>query len=69
MLTTCSVTPALLSREEAAAYLGVKPQTLAIWGMTQRYGLPHIKVGRLVKYRKRELDAFLDRRTVGGAAE
>ncbi len=35
----------LLSREEAAAYLGVAVQTLAIWKSTKRYGLPFVKIG------------------------
>lgn len=59
--------PQLLTRDQAAEYLGIAPQTLAIWAMTGRYGLPVIKVGRLCKYRRRDLDAFLERRTVGGA--
>ena len=55
--------PALLTREEAAARLGVKAQTLAVWASTGRYSLPFIKVGRLVKYRQADLDAFLIGRT------
>lgn len=54
----------LLNREEAAAYLGLAPQTLAIWKVTGRYSLPVVKVGRLTKYRRSDLDAFLNRRTV-----
>ena len=41
----------LLSRREAAELLGVKPQTLAAWHITGRYGLPLVKVGRSVRYR------------------
>ena len=41
----------LLSRAEAAAYLGVAKQTLAIWACTKRYELNYVKIGRLVKYR------------------
>ena len=55
----------LLSRKEAAAYLGVAAETLAIWHCTGRYGLPIVKVGRLAKYRKQDLDAFITKRTVG----
>ena len=54
----------LLSRRDAADYLGVTEQTLAIWKCTGRYNLPCIKVGRLVKYRKSDLDKFLISRTV-----
>lgn len=51
----------LLTRREAAAYLGVSEQTLAIWKCTGRYNLPYLKVGRLVKYEVADLEAFLKR--------
>ena len=53
----------LLSRRQAAEYLGVKENTLAIWACNKRYSLPVIKVGRLCKYRLSDLDKFLDERT------
>jgi|GEM_PF-6305131 len=40
-----SVRSELLTRREAAAYLGVSEQTLAIWKCTGRYNLPYIKIG------------------------
>jgi excisionase family DNA binding protein len=49
---------------EASAYLGVAVSTLSIWRNTKRYPLPYIKVGRLVRYRKSDLDAFMASRTV-----
>ena len=58
----------LLNRSEAAAYLDLKPQTLACWASTRRYNLRFVKVGRCVRYRKRDLDAFLEARTVGASA-
>jgi hypothetical protein len=54
----------LLSRKEAAEYLGVKEITLAIWKSTQRYPIPIVKVGRLVKYRFGDLLEFVENRTV-----
>jgi len=54
----------LLSRKEAAEFLGVKIITLAIWKSTRRYSIPTVKVGRLVKYRLTDLLAFVERRTV-----
>jgi excisionase family DNA binding protein len=56
----------LRSRREAANYLGVAPQTLAVWACTKRYHLPLIKIGRHVKYRQSDLDAFIERNTYGG---
>lgn len=53
----------LVSRREAAHYLGVAPQTLAVWACTQRYYLPLVKIGRHVKYRQSDLDAFIARNT------
>jgi len=58
----------LLTPPEAAAYIGVTENTLSVWRCVGRYAIPYIKSGRLVKYRKSALDAFLDRRTVGGGA-
>lgn len=49
----------LLSRTEAANYLGIKPQTLAVWASTKRYELAYVKVGSCVRYSKPDLDAFI----------
>jgi len=57
-------TPHLLSRKEAADFLGVREDTLAVWKSTQRYQIPVVKVGRLVRYRLSDLIDFIDRRTV-----
>ena len=58
----------LLSRKEAAEYLGVKPQTLAAWHITGKYGLPVVKVGRSVRYRIADLERWLESRTVGATS-
>ena len=49
----------LMSRKEAADYLGVKEQTLACWATNKRYALPYIKIGRLVKYKREDLEQFI----------
>ena len=54
----------LLSRQEAAAILGVKVDTLAVWLSTRKYDLPVVKVGRLARYRYSDLLDFIERRTV-----
>ncbi len=56
----------LLTRKQAAKYLGVSEQTLAVWKCTKRYALPVVKVGRLAKYRKSDLDDFITGRIWGG---
>ena len=53
------MTSNLMSRVEAAKYLDLQPQTLAVWASTKRYNLPYIKVGRSVKYSKTALDQFI----------
>lgn len=55
----------IYTRAEAATYLGVKVSTLAVWSCTGRYDLPMIKVGRLARYRKADLDRWLETRSCG----
>ena len=59
----------LLTPPEAAKYLGVTVNTLSVWRCVGRYNIPYIKVGRLVKYRKSALDAFLKERTYGDSLQ
>lgn len=50
----------LLTRKQAADFLGVKETTLAHWKCTGRYNLPSVKIGRLVKYRVSDLEQFIE---------
>ncbi len=50
----------LLDRKSAAKYLCVSPGTLAVWDCTKRYDLKPIKVGRAVRYRRSDLDQFIN---------
>lgn len=59
-------TDPLYSPETTSEYLGVTPATLAVWRCTKRYAIPYLKIGRLVKYRKSDLDAWLSSRTQNG---
>lgn len=61
-----NTSPPLLSREQAAKYLGVKKSTLSVWASVKRYPLPFVKIGRLCKYRQQDLDDFITRNTIGG---
>ena len=67
MQTTTQTTarPELLTTDQAAAYLGTTPGTLAVWRCTKSRPLRYVKIGRLVRYRKRDLDAFLTENTHG----
>lgn len=53
----------LLDDKAAAAVLDVTPGTLSVWRSTGRYALPFLKVGRNVRYRRSDLEAWLVRRT------
>ncbi len=52
----------LLTRNEAATYLGIAEATLAIWASNGTQTLPLVKIGRLVRYQKSDLDAYIARR-------
>ena len=60
---TASADP-LLTEDQAAELLGVKPTTLQVWRSTKRYPLPYVKSGRLVRYRASAIEAFINSRTV-----
>lgn len=64
-----SITPAVMTRPEAAVYLGVATATLEKWAKTGRYGLKFTRVGGAVRYRKADLDAWLEKRTVETTGE
>lgn len=51
--------PVLLTREQAAKYLGLSLSTLKSWAVHNRYNLPFIKLGRHVRYRLTDLEEFL----------
>ena len=59
----------LLDTGAAADYLGIKGHTLEIWRMTRRYPLPFVRIGRRVKYRQADLDAFISARTCGAFSD
>lgn len=67
MSTAVATRSPLLTREEAAAYLNIRPQTLAVWATSGRYDLPFVRVGRSVRYRLIDLDSFIQRRTENAA--
>ena len=55
--------PKLLTPAQVADILGVNVETLNTWRATNRYDLPYIKAGRLVRYRSSDLNAFIEART------
>jgi excisionase family DNA binding protein len=61
-MSNAAIRDTLIDVIDAADYLGIKKQTLDVWRSTGRYESPFIKVGRSVKYRMSDLQAFVARR-------
>lgn len=58
----------LLDEKKAAIFIDVIPGTLSVWRSTGRYNLPFIKVGRKVRYRRADLEVWLELRTRANGA-
>lgn len=52
----------LLGINECAAYLDVTPDTIYKWISRQK--IPHIKLGRLIKFDKEKLDNWLKKKSI-----
>ena len=48
--------------DQAAAYLGCTPDTLRVWVSKRR--VPFVKVGRLTRFLRRDLDEWLEQNRV-----
>lgn len=57
-----TVPDALLTQEEVAAWLRVKPSTLKTW-RTRGGGPPAVTIGRCVRYERTAVEAWLKART------
>lgn len=55
-----SVLTAALQKREAAAYLAVSEVTL--YRLTRAGKIPHVRIGRAIRWRVEDLDAFLSAR-------
>lgn len=53
----------LVTRQEAADMLGLKPETLAKWACRKQYGLRMVKVGSRVRYRLGDVEHFIEENT------
>jgi predicted site-specific integrase-resolvase len=58
----------LVDERKAAEILGIAAGTLTVWRSTGRYKLPYTKIGRAVRYRVDDLEAFIQSRMIGRAA-
>jgi len=57
-----------LKTKEAAAFLQLKPATLEQWRWNGK-GPQFIKLGRSVRYRKVDLESFIEERIFGNTTE
>lgn len=61
--------PEYLTPKQTSETIGVQLQTLAAWRSSGRYGLPFVRVGRLIRYRRSDVQAWLESRRVAGAVD
>jgi len=54
----------LMTTQEAAAYLKVDFRTIANWRANKKQDIPFVKMGSKVRYRKSDLDAFIESKLV-----
>jgi len=57
-----STPPALVTRREAARFLNVSERQ--VWNLQNDGRLPHVRIGRSVRFRVTDLEAFIAARTV-----
>jgi len=54
----------LLTPAETSAVLGVSEGTLMVWRCTKRYPLNFVKIGGRVRYRRQDVEKFVQGRVV-----
>ncbi len=58
-----------LTSKQAARYIGISESALRLW-RTDGVGPRYFKAGeKLIRYRRADLDAWIERRLIGPAAE
>ena len=58
------MTAELIDRKAAAEYLGISSGTLANWQSTGFRRVPHVKIGKRVRYRISDLAKFIEQNVV-----
>lgn len=49
----------LLTPDDLEEQYGIKKNTAAVWRCTRRYALPYVKLGRMVRYRRADIEVWL----------
>ena len=60
MSTAATQSTNLLTTRQAAEFLGLSPETLLTWRCTKQVEIPYIKLGKAVRYRREDLEAFIN---------
>lgn len=50
----------LMNQKTAAAYLGTTVGSLNVWRATGKHKIPYIRWGHCIRYRKEDLDAWIN---------
>lgn len=61
-------TAILLTEEQVSALTNINVHTLRRWRSTKSQDLPYVKIGSRVFYRRRDVEAWIDRHLVGAVA-
>ena len=59
----------LITPEQLAEYLSVSVATLANWRIERPLKIEFVKIGSLVRYRRSEVESFIERHSVTGVGE
>jgi excisionase family DNA binding protein len=60
LVATTTAVASLLNAEQTAKRLAISPRTL--WSLTNTKEIPHLRIGRAVRYDPRDLDVWIERR-------
>ena len=60
-----AVFPENMTPKQVAEFLNIPEATLAVWRSTKRFNLPFFKLGHHVRYRRSDLEQFIERNMRG----
>jgi excisionase family DNA binding protein len=63
-MTTQTDPQELLTTQETAKLLKISYATLMTWRSAKRYPLRYARIGRRIRYRRADVEAFISNRTV-----
>ncbi len=66
MSSTPASPPLLLTARQAAQVLAISPRK--VWSLTASGEVPHVRIGRSVRYSTADLQRWIDERRIGGGS-